>query len=72
MNIVTLQANFFDTNPSLSHVNLSSNYLVSLESQMLESLSKLEYLDISHNLFMGLEPELLRIGETSWICLKIF
>ena len=72
MNIVTLDADIFHYNPNLKHVNLSSNYLVSLESQMLESLSKLEYLDISHNLFMGLEPELLRIGETSWICLKIF
>ena len=68
MNIVTLQANMFADKTNLKHLNLSFNYLVSLESQVLESLPRLEYLDISHNMFMGLDAELLRIGERTEQC----
>merc|ERR1719464_644363 len=47
MNIVTLQANMFADKTHLKHLNLSFNYLVSLESQVMESLPRLENLDIS-------------------------
>ena len=65
MNIVTLQADMFADKTDLKLLNLSFNYLVSLESQVLESLPRLEYLDLSHNMFMGLDAELLRIGKIS-------
>ena len=64
MNIVTLQTNMFAGKTNLKHLNLSLNYLVSLESQVMESLPRLESLDISHNMFMGLDAELLRIGKS--------
>ena len=65
MNIVTLQADMFADKTNLKHLNLSFNYLVSLESRVVESLPRLEYLDLSHNMFMGLDAELLRIGRSS-------
>ena len=64
MNMVTLHTNMFAGKTNLRHLNLSLNYLVSLESQVMESLPRLEYLDISHNKFMGLDAELLRIGKS--------
>ena len=69
MNIVTLQANIFTDTSNLRHVNLSSNYLVSLEPQILKELPKLESLDISYNLFMGLDAEFLNIGKKCYVCL---
>ena len=65
MNIVTLPANMFADKTNLKHLNLSFNYLVSLESQVLESLPRLGYLDLTHNMFMGLDAELLRLGKSS-------
>ena len=65
MNIITLRADMFAAKTSLKSLNLSFNYLVSLESRVVESLPRLEYLDLSHNMFMGLDAELLRIGRSN-------
>ena len=65
MNIITLQSDMFSDKSSLKTLNLSFNYLVSLESRLVEVLPRLEYLDLSHNMFMGLDAELLRIGKSS-------
>ena len=65
MNIISLAEDMFSDNPSLATVNLSSNYLVTIDTQMISSLTKLHYLDLSFNLIMGLKEDFFKAGKNS-------
>ena len=65
MNIISLPEDTFSDNPSLATVNLSSNYLVTIDTQMISSLTNLRYLDLSFNLIMGLKEDFFKAGKDS-------
>ena len=62
MNIISLPEDTFSDNPSLATVNLSSNYLVTIDTRMISSLTNLRYLDLSFNLIMGLKEDFFKAG----------
>ena len=63
MNIISIPSDMFNDNILLKNINLSFNYLVTIESSIIDSLTSLQFLDLSSNLFMGLEENFLKSGE---------
>ena len=63
MNIISIPSDMFNDNILLKNINLSLNYLVTIESSIIDSLTSLQFLDLSSNLFMGLEEDFLKSGE---------
>ena len=63
MNLISIPDNMFQENIFLTTVNLSSNYLVSLDSHIIATMTNLHMLDLSHNLFMGLDETFFKAGR---------
>ena len=59
--IVTLPHTIFTGNSRLKSVNVSGNFLISMEIDVFSHLGLLEVLDLSHNYFMGLPQEFFDI-----------
>jgi len=82
MNLISIPDNMFQENIFLTTVNLSSNYLVSLDSHIIATMTNLHKLDLSHNLFMGLDEtffkavdqkssiEMVYLQGNPWTCDK--
>ena len=63
MNLISIPDNMFQENIFLTTINLSSNYLVSLDSHIIATMTNLHQLDLSHNLFMGLDETFFKAGK---------
>ena len=63
MNLISIPDNMFQENIFLTTINLSSNYLVSLDSHIIATATNLLQLDLSRNLFMGLDETFFKAGE---------
>ena len=53
----------FTDNIFLKTINLSSNYLVTIDNGIIDSLIHLQFFDLSTNLFMGLEETFFKSGN---------
>ena len=63
MNIISIPSDMFSDNIFLKTINLSSNYLVTIDNGIIDSLRHLQVLDLSSNLIMGLEENFFKSGK---------